>query len=350
MRILFFGIATALLAAAQASASDVVDQEQLMMTPTPTAIGGGSDQELAQSFTVGADGFMTQVRIPVACSSGELFVEIQTLNDDGEPSGTVVASARVAADELPPPGDNFETIFISPPLRVRPGDKFAIVLKNPAGSCAIRSGPEGDTYPGGQYFYDARPNPPGWVGGKDRPAPRGTPGDMPFQTVVDDGVGGGSSNMCFGDVGNGPIPLPFSDELPLCACLSDAGANEWRCRLLHPDFFIIRRIEFQPNAKDRFTENWAFTPLTELNGPVTISFKGDGMKTPIVHEFGKRSKPGSFEHLKIFRKLRKDGGPLGGEAEFNYPMKDAIVPAQKEFGFDAEIPGAAMLENMQDQK
>lgn len=331
-----------LVAAASAMAFDIVDQEQLMTTSTPFAIGGGSDQELAQTFTVGADGFLTQIGIPVGCSSGELIVEIQRLNADGEPSGVVVASARVPAEDLPPPPDDFETIFLSPPLRVRPGDRFAIVLKNPTGSCGILSGPSGDSYGGGVFFYDSRPNPPGWIGGKDRPAPRGTPGDLPFQTYVDDGSRGGTSNMCYGNLGDGvPVPLPITADVPVCNCLSDAGSNLWGCRMLHPDFFIFRWIDYPPNAGGRLIERWAFTPLTELDGPVTMSFKGDGVRGPVVHEFGRRSKLGSFEYFQILRVLPERGRPLRGEAMFSYPMKNAVSPYQKSFGLNEPFPGFA---------
>ncbi|WDI30728.1 hypothetical protein PUV54_12270 [Hyphococcus flavus] len=327
--------AAALFLAPTGVIADVVDQEQLITEDSPTAIGGASEQELAQSFTVGVTGYLTQIRIPVACSTGELIVEIQRLNADGEPSGAVVTGARVAAGDLPAPPGTFRTIRLSPPLLVEAGDRYAIVLKNETGVCSILSGPEGDSYPGGQYFYDSRPNPPGWVGGKDRPAPSSTPGDMPFQTIIDDGVGGGSSNRCFGNTGSGPVPLPFADDLPICRCLSDPGLNQWRCRLLHPDFFIVRRIPMPPfNAKDVITEEWAFTPLRPLDGSVRMVMYSPYAQKPAVYDFGKKSKPGSFEYLRVERNLKDMEMLKGAAVEFMYPMRDASSPFQKSFGFD----------------
>ncbi|NNE99337.1 MAG: hypothetical protein HKN25_10000 [Pyrinomonadaceae bacterium] len=327
-----------LFVVAPAIACDIVDQEQLMFTTTPIAIGGDSEQKLAQSFTVGEDGFLTQIRVPVACSSGELIVEIQRLNAAGEPSGAVVATARVAAEDLPSPASEFKTIEFSPPLGVVSGDQYAIVLKNPTGTCVILKSAEGDNYAGGQYFYDSRPNRPGWVGGRI-PAPMGTAKDLPFQTVVDNGrpCGGGRSNICFGTFGAGRIPLPISADVPLCSCLSEGSLNSFRCRLIHPDFFVIRRVTFPRNATGRMTERWSFTPLASLNGPVKMSFRGDGTK-PIVRVFGKRSRPGKFETFRFVRKINQAGKPVLGKAMFSYPTKKGVSPFQAEFGFDADLP------------
>ncbi len=343
MRKLIITIVISLFIYSSGTARDVVDQEQLMTTNTPLAIGGGSQQKIAQSFTVGTDGTLTQIRVPVSCSSGELIVEIQRLNADGEPNGVVVASARISAEDLPAPSSEFKTIVLSPPLVVDRGDKFAIVLRNPTGTCVILNGPSGDSYRGGRYFYDSRPNPPGWVGGKDRPAPRGTPGDIPFQTLIDDGTDG--SNLCFGTFGAKRIPLPISRDVPVCYCLSDAGSNSWRCRILHPDFFLIRRVEFLPNARGRFVERWAFTPLTRLASPVKISFKGAGMKRDVIYEFGKRSRIGSFEHYRISRTFRKLDRTIPGEVMFSYQNPNVISSYQKMFGFDATLSTRKNIKN-----
>ena len=170
MRLAPIGAALLALSAPAAIAADIVDQEQTMTTTTPFAIGGDAEELLAQSFTLGMAGEMTHIRIPVACSSGELIVEIQRLGADGLPNGDVVTRARVPAADIPPPLGDFVSIYFSPPVTVSPGEKYAIVLSNPTGECGMLSGPAGDSYPGGQFFYDARPDEPGWIGGKDRPA------------------------------------------------------------------------------------------------------------------------------------------------------------------------------------
>jgi len=46
---------------------------------------------------------------------------------------------------------------------VAPGDVYTLVLRNTGGSCGLLRGPEGDPYAGGEGFFAARPNPPGWI-------------------------------------------------------------------------------------------------------------------------------------------------------------------------------------------
>ena len=59
---------------------------------------------------------------------------------------------------------------------------FAIVLSSP-GECGVFQGPIGDSYPAGNAFFDAQPNPVGaWVCICDFPEARF---DLPFQTLVE---------------------------------------------------------------------------------------------------------------------------------------------------------------------
>lgn len=327
------GIVAVLAAIGSASAEVRVDQEQPTTTVTPSAIGGTSEQVLAQSFTAGTSGDLVAIRLPVACSSGTLVVQIQSLNSDGEPSGRILASAMVPASDLPPPPSDFREITFDPPFAQREGERYAIVLKNIEGTCSILSGPSGDSYTGGQFFYDARPNPPGWVGGKDRPAPRSTPGDMPFQTVVDDGSPGGSrpDNRCVLNTASGPVRPGFDIYTPICSCLTDRVLNEWRCALLHPDFFMVRRIPLPtPNAAPNLiAEEWAFTPLSDKAPPLVMSIPGPEPGKYFTHAFGKKSKRGSFEYFAINRDLKR-GLMAPGGVEFVYGEKDNAL----RFGFD----------------
>jgi hypothetical protein len=161
-----------------------VDQQQPVFDYTVggLAIGGNSDQILAQVVTAGRSGKLIAVNFPLACDDGALVVEIQGVTS-GQPNGVVLASQTVPAATLPQPvwptPPSWRSITFATPASVTAGNQFAIVLDNPTGSCGVLQGPNGDPYPGGNGFYDARPNAAGvWLlltGGRV---------DLPFQTIV----------------------------------------------------------------------------------------------------------------------------------------------------------------------
>jgi hypothetical protein len=164
-----------------------LDQQQTTIDASAgtSAIGGASQQILAQVVTSGRAGRLTEVRLPVACSSGNLIVEIRYVSSTtGEPVGTAVSAETIAGATVPAPTPGtappFRRVRLSVPVWVGLGDRLAIVLSS-AGQCAIWSGPVGDPYPGGHAWFDARPNAPHvWVRanvgtGRD---------DLPFQTFV----------------------------------------------------------------------------------------------------------------------------------------------------------------------
>jgi hypothetical protein len=74
----------------------------------------------------------------------------------------------------------FESLRLPRRLAVEPGDFLAIVLSNGAGSCGVAASPDGDSYAAGRAWFDARPNPPGWL----PVSPLSPEDDLPFQTVV----------------------------------------------------------------------------------------------------------------------------------------------------------------------
>jgi len=162
-----------------------LDQQQTTVDASAgtNAIGGGSQQILAQVVTSGRAGRLVEVRLPVACSTGNLIVEIRYVSSTtGEPVGTAVSAVTIAGGTIPSTGTTppFRRVRLSVPVWVGLGDRLAIVLSS-AGTCAIWSGPVGDPYPGGHAWFDARPNAPHvWVRanvgtGRD---------DLPFQTFV----------------------------------------------------------------------------------------------------------------------------------------------------------------------
>jgi hypothetical protein len=95
--------------------------------------------------------------------------------------------------------------------------------------------------------------------------------------------------------------LPFGSELPICRCLQDPAARELRCALLHPDFLMTRRVPLPVVAGREFTEQWEFLALTRLDGPVTMSVSGAGIKQPLRHSFGAANQlqPGTVERFVV---------------------------------------------------
>lgn len=173
-------------ASGPAQAASVIDQQQPIIDGAVggLAIGGTSTQKLAQVVTAGMSGYLTEVRLPVACDAGSnLILEIQDVTA-GEPNGVVLTSQTVSGTSLPPffpapPG--FRGLELSTPVSLTAGTQFAIVLRS-AGSCGIFRGPVGDSYGAGNLYFDALPNLSGWV------CVCGFAGDrfdLPFQTLVD---------------------------------------------------------------------------------------------------------------------------------------------------------------------
>jgi hypothetical protein len=173
-------------------ATPLIDQEQPVIDTSVggLTIGGGSQQILAQVVTTGLSGILTEVRFPVACVAGDLVVEIQGVVPDaqgGRPNGVVLTSQIIPGTSLPPffPSPGFATLrslVFSEPVSFSAGSHFAIVLSS-AGQCGVFQGPIGDSYSGGNEFFDARPNPVGvWVCICNFAGHRF---DLPFQTLVE---------------------------------------------------------------------------------------------------------------------------------------------------------------------
>jgi hypothetical protein len=88
--------------ASTAASTSTVDQQQPVIDVTvgALAIGGASEQKLAQTITAGVSGALTMVRFPVACNTGNLFVEVQGVTASGVPDGTTLASQTIAGSSL----------------------------------------------------------------------------------------------------------------------------------------------------------------------------------------------------------------------------------------------------------
>jgi len=148
------------------------------------AVGGASAQILAQTFTAGITGSLTEVALPVACDDtpgNTLTIEIRAIGS-GVPGSTTLASTAVAASTLPPwlfpTPPAFRTFSFSSPASVVAGTQYVLYLS--AGSCGVFQGPVGDSYAGGDLYFYAVYNAK-WVRNCDFVGGRC---DLPFKTYV----------------------------------------------------------------------------------------------------------------------------------------------------------------------
>jgi hypothetical protein len=150
-------------AAAQPAATAIDAMQPVAETAGGTlAIGGGSEQRLAQTFTVELAGRLAGAFLPVVCASGRLVIEIRDVVA-GLPGDSVLARRAVSATHVASLGFHFQLFPLGGGVAVAPGDRLALVLANPTGSCGLARGPAGDSYPGGEAFFEALPNQPGWI-------------------------------------------------------------------------------------------------------------------------------------------------------------------------------------------
>jgi len=169
----------------------MIDQEQPAINNTggfTLAIGGLSTEKLAQVFTASRNGFLTHVTMPLLCDpSATIVVSIQNVTSTGLPGGATVASETIAGSTYPSytppysllPAAGMRLVEFKPSAIVKAGIQYAIVLKA-VGNCAILPAIDGDSYSGGHGYYDALPNPPGWVALSST----SSYDDLPFQTFV----------------------------------------------------------------------------------------------------------------------------------------------------------------------
>jgi hypothetical protein len=139
-----------------------------------------SEQKLAQTITVVAGGTLAGVFVPVICGRGRVVVELRDVFK-GLPGSVVLSQSIVAPTDFHPAG-RFSFVPMPGNVALAVGQEVALVLSNPRGACSVHMSPLASSYAGGQAFFDARPNPPGWIPFSDFP---GTPDDLPFQLVLE---------------------------------------------------------------------------------------------------------------------------------------------------------------------
>jgi hypothetical protein len=329
------GLCAATFLSGAAHAAEVVDQSQLLLDVTAgyLGIGGGSEQKLAQTFTAGVTGNLVAIRMPVVgCGGGELVMEVRLAAADGTPDGTLLSTTRYGPATVPPSGADFHEFRLGEPLRIRRSVKYAYTLRmDPTAltsNCSYAKSATGDPYAGGEHYFDTRPNPPGWLAASEVPDPAK---DLAFETIVDTGSGpgpGAGSGDCFIPTpGGGGAPIPGS--APVCRCLQDEGLREFRCALLHPDFFAIRRIPWPIPLNASYAESWEVLPLTRLKDQIRIELKGANLAQPVTLTFSGKSLK-AVELRKASFKAPASAGELPGTA--------VIMYGNQSFALDRSIP------------
>jgi hypothetical protein len=173
-----------LLAGGVALAASQLDQEQ---TNASTSIGMDANYPMAQTFTAGVSGSLDKVSVHAyragTLEAGGMLVSIQTLDESGLPSGTVLGSGSAPITDFgtTSPG-NWVDIGLTQPATVSAGKKYALVTStasaSPTGASFYGWGVAfNDPYSGGDA-YDR--NSGQWAVRTDA----GVPMDFAFKTFV----------------------------------------------------------------------------------------------------------------------------------------------------------------------
>lgn len=194
---LVFVASSVVLPPAITFASGIVDQEQSVVPRLDAGdtIGQAANNVLAQVFTAGVSGQLTDADLPVVCGgTGTLTIEIRsTVAYSGRavPGTGVLAAVSVAMNALPTAdASGFRTFTFPTPASITAGSSYAIVASAPGSiypdNCYLPEGPVGDSYSGGDaWFMNATQQSPstpgGWLCLCDLSA---SPFDYPFRTRV----------------------------------------------------------------------------------------------------------------------------------------------------------------------
>ena len=159
------------VASSPAQGAVTLDQQQTFWDNFSGIDGpqSGAGFSVAQSFTPGLTGFLDQVDVYLhryESASGPLTVEIRDVDGTGLPGSTVLASASVAAADVPvfppSPGAFVPVALGSQPL-VRAGSRYAIVAyAGGADHYGIAMTYSGNPYPSGAALFSRASPPAAW--------------------------------------------------------------------------------------------------------------------------------------------------------------------------------------------
>lgn len=281
-----------------ALAGVVLDQYEAAWSAVPTlAVGGSSEQKLAQTFEAGISGQLDHVDLVFTCaaeSTGLFTAEIQKVGADDLPDGSVLGSTSLDSSALTLEPVTLRSVVI-PGVNLEAGTRYAIVMRADAkASCLASYGPiEGGMfhYPRGSGYFDARPNPPGWS--LLTPQSR----DLPFYTYMRVADLTGPLYCAFEDASGMPNDwLP--NHVPICGCLSDRVSRANRCWFTFPGFTLWRDLEpFDNRPKGKVS--WNVLPFDSQFPGVTVKESGiDGNFVTVPVEFPPGLRSGKPSHLK----------------------------------------------------
>lgn len=156
-----------------------IDGDQIL------ALGGSSSQRLAQTFRISRKGWLSHLTLAASCMpDAKVRVTVEQVDKFGRPGGVVLAEEWVPGTvftSVPTPAYGFRIVEFGKPAWLAPGD-YAFILTAKAGDCGVMAGPTGDSYPDGRGWFEALPNPPGWIELFDAEGVR----DLPFQVFMRD--------------------------------------------------------------------------------------------------------------------------------------------------------------------
>lgn len=259
---LLVALSFAALAAVTATARPVVDQNAPYGDET-IIVGGERNNIVSQSVTAGMTGDLMRIEVGVGCDGGALILEIVNLEPRREApriGAPVRSSVTIDAATIPnPPAPHTFELDRWPSMTS--GDRFAIVLRNETGSCTLLKGAtaiDGSSYPDGEAFFRAAAF-DGWLQFLDF----GKTGDLGFKTIVNVPADSPPCNI------GGGFNLP--NWVPVCRCLEDEGLRDFRCALMHPDFFLFRNLPIPIHAGKPFQVKWTLVVYAPMKGVIELT-------------------------------------------------------------------------------
>jgi hypothetical protein len=280
-----------LILAPPVSAGVVLDQyENLWSSVATVPIGGATEQQLAQTFEAGITGHLDHLQLVFTCepdSVGLFTVEIQKVGADGLPNGGLLGSVSLDSSTLNLVPPALRDVVV-PGVDLVAGNKYAIVMRAAdTANCFASEGPiEAGMfgYPRGSGYFDARPNPPGWMLFQPQSL------DLPFYTYMRVAELTGPLYCNFKDASGVPNDwLP--NNVPICGCLSDRTSRVNRCWFSFPGFSLWREIEpFSGRPHRRL--RWSVVPFDSQFPGMTIDesgIDGDFLSVPVAFPAGLRA-------------------------------------------------------------